>query len=287
MKQKKQTINLLISFFVILVILTSLTFVLMFRNITQDSYSAWGGLMMWIPAISALITSLVHKDKLKDYGWKPGKMKYLAYSYLVPLLIGIIAYGGAWLFGIIEFYGDEASNYKWVRMLGIETPAPVFAGIISKLVLGSVIISILTLGEEIGWSGFLIPKLLKITSIPVTSVIVGLTWAIWHYPAIIGGLYGYGAPLPLALIGFTLVLIGNSLFTSYFVSKSKSLWPGVIIHTSHNVITMGILFDLTVKSKYAAYFVSESGIITAIVYVVGAMLFYRFQIRKQRTKNEA
>ena len=259
----------------------------MFKNITQGSYEAWGGLMMWIPAISALITSLIHKDSLKNYGWKPGKIKYLAYSYLVPLLIGIVAYGIAWLFGIIEFYGDEASNYKWVRMLGIETPSPVFVGVISKLILGSILISILTLGEEIGWSGFLIPKLLKTKSIPVTSIIVGLIWALWHYPAIIGGIYGYGAPLPLTLIGFTLVLIGNSFFKTYFVSKSKSLWPGVIIHASHNVITMGILFDLTIKSKYAAYFVSESGIITAIIYVIGAILFYRFQMKKQLIKNEA
>ena len=283
MKQK----NLIISFILILVILTTLTFVLMFKNISQGSYDAWGGLMMWIPAISALITSLIHKDSLKNYGWKPGKMKYLAYSYLVPLLIGIVVYGVAWLFGIIEFYGDEASNYKWVKMLGIETPAPALVGVVSKLILGSILISILTLGEEIGWSGFLIPKLLKITSIPVTSIVVGIIWAMWHYPAIIGGIYGYGTPLPLTLIAFTLVLIGNSLFTTYFVSKSKSLWPGVIIHTSHNVFIMGILFDLTVKSKYAAYFVSESGIITAIIYVIGAILFYRFQVKRQLIKNEA
>lgn len=273
--------NSLISFIAILTILTTLTFMLMFRNITQESYGLWGGLMMWVPAISALITSFIHKDSLKNYGWNPGKIKYLAYSYLVPLLVGIIAYGVAWSLGTIEFYGNEASNYKWVRMLGIETPAPVLVGIVSKLVLGSLIISVLALGEEIGWSGFLIPKLLKTFSIPVTAIIAGLIWSIWHYPAIIGGIYGYGVPLPLTLVGFTLVFIGISLFKTYYVSKSKSLWPGVVIHTSHNVITMGILFDLTIKSKYAAYFVSESGIITTVTYVFGAILFYRFQIKRQ------
>ena len=203
MKQK----YLIISFILILVILTTSTFVLMFRNITKDSYDLWGGLMMWVPAISAFITSLIYKDSLKNYGWKPKKIKYLAYSYLLPLLVGITAYSVAWSMGIIEFYGTEASNYKWVKMLGIETPAPVLVGITSKLVLGSLIISVLALGEEIGWSGFLIPKLLKITSIPVTSIIVGLIWSIWHYPAIIGGIYGYDVPLPLTLIGFTLFLL--------------------------------------------------------------------------------
>lgn len=279
--------NSLISFVAILTILTTLTFVLMFRSITKDSYDLWGGLMMWLPAISALITSLIHKDSLKNYGWKPGKLKYLVYSYLVPLLVGIAAYGVAWSLGIIDFYGDEASNYKWVRMLDIETPAPVLVGIASKLILGSLIISVLALGEEIGWSGYLIPKLLKTTSIPVTSIIAGLIWSVWHYPAIIGRIYGYGVPLPLTLIGFTFVLIGVSLFKTYYVSKSKSLWTGVIIHTSHNVITMGILFDLTVKSKYAAYFVSELGIITAVTYVVAATLFYKFQMKRQLIKKEA
>ncbi|MFC2089469.1 type II CAAX prenyl endopeptidase Rce1 family protein [Bacteroidota bacterium] len=40
------------------------------------------------------------------------------------------------------------------------------------------------MGEEIGWSGFLTPKLRKVFSIPLTSVIVGVYWAVWHFPAI-------------------------------------------------------------------------------------------------------
>lgn len=128
-----------------------------------------------------------------------------------------------WITGITEFYGDEVSNYKWSRMIGFETPVPIFIGIISKTILGSLMFAPFILGEEIGWSGFLTSKLLKIASIPTTSVIVGVFWAVWHFSVIIGGEYGYGAPLWIALPGFTLLFIGFSFFRTYFVSKAKSL----------------------------------------------------------------
>lgn len=278
MEQKRQTLKQVITFIAILSISTSVIFISMFSHDAGHMDIAWSALMMWMPAISAFITSLIYKDRIRNYGWRLNKTKYLGYAYLFPIIVGCIAYGLAWILGVIEFYGDEASNYKWVRMLGIDTPASVSIGILSKILLASVITLPFALGEEIGWSGFLTRKLLKLTSISKTSLIVGLYWAVWHYPAIIeGDVYGYGAPLWIALPGFTLVLIGLSFFRSYLVSRSKSLWTGSILHVSHNVITMGIFFDLTFKTKYAAYFVSETGIITGIVYIFAAILFFRIQ----------
>jgi len=281
MEQKNQTLKQVLTFFIIVSVLTAVVFFLMFRDGAGHMNPVWTALMMWMPAVAAIITSLTYKEKFQNFGWKLGKAKYLGYAYFFPILIGLIAYGSAWIFGITEFYGDEACNYKWVRMIGIETPAPVWVGLLSKITLASLITLLFALGEEIGWSGFLTPKLLKITSIPKTSIIVGLYWAVWHYPALIEGeVYGYGAPLWISLPGFTLVLIGLSFFRTFFVSKSKSLWTGTLIHVSHNVITMGIFFDLTVKTEYAAYFVSETGIITGIVYVLAALVFWRIQVKK-------
>ena len=96
------------------------------------------------------------------------------------------------------------------------------------------------LGEEIGWSGYITPKLLKLSSVPATSIIVGLYWAIWHYPAIIGGFYGQGTPLWISLPGFTLVCIGESFVRTFLVLKSKNLWVGTIFHASGDTILMEI-----------------------------------------------
>lgn len=271
--------NQIRTFFVLLTLLTAVVFALMFS--TNPKNMAWGILSMFTPCIAAITTSLIHKEKFKNYGWKFGKAKYLAYAFLVPALIAVIAYGISWILGLTDFFTEGVANYKWSRMIGLDTPAPIWIGILSKTILGSIMFGPFILAEEIGWSGFLTPKLLKLTSIPKTSLIVGLYWALWHYPAIIGGVYGYGTPLWISLPGFTLVILGLSFFRSYFVSKSKSLWTGVLLHISQNLVLVGIFYDFTVKTKTAAYFVSETGIITGVTAIVVAILFWKF-IKKHR-----
>jgi membrane protease YdiL (CAAX protease family) len=237
-------------------------------------------LMMFTPGITAILTSIIYKDKIRDYGWKPGKFLYLGYAYFLPLIISIIAYGLCWLTGVTEFTAEQVMNYKWAKMLGFDLPAPFLAGLLAKMFLGFLTACIPVLGEEIGWSGFLTPKLLKITSVPVTSLIVGVFWAVWHFPAIIGGFYGQGTPLWVALPGFTLVLVGYSFIRTVLVSKSKSLWTGVVLHASGNTILMGIFYEMTVRKDYAAYIVSETGIFTGIVCIAVAIAFWKVMIKK-------
>jgi membrane protease YdiL (CAAX protease family) len=233
-------------------------------------------LMMWTPAIAAGLSAVILKVKLSPYGWRLGKLKYWGYAYLLPVLVALVGYGIMWITGFTEFYTNEVVNYKWARMLGFETPAPFIAGIFSKLFLASILASIFTLGEEIGWSAFLTPRLLERFSIPKTSIIVGLIWSIWHYPAIIGGLYGRLAPLWAALPGFTLVLIGAAFIRTVLIVKSKSFWVGMIVHTSHNVVLMGMFYEMTVKTKLSPILVSESGLFLGVVYVIIGILSWKF-----------
>ena len=108
-------------------------------------------------------------------------------------------------------------------MIGFGFHAPFIIGLLSKMSLGFLLTCIPVPGEEIFWSGFLTPKLLKIFSVPVTSFIVGVFRAVWHYPAIICGFYGQGTPLRVALPSFTICLIGLSFLRAVPVLKSKKL----------------------------------------------------------------
>ncbi|MBN2862195.1 MAG: CPBP family intramembrane metalloprotease [Bacteroidales bacterium] len=264
-------------FLAILAAITTVLFVWMFNDPGNKRSIAM--LMMWVPGISAFLTSLITKESIRSNGWKPGKIKYLGWAYLIPFIIAIVAYGFVWLTGIADFTPDEVKNYRWARFVGFDTPAPFWVGFTAKAVLYTISVSMLTLGEEIGWSGFLTPKLLKLKSIPVTSIIVGITWSVWHFPAIIGGLYGFNAPLWIALPGFSLVLIGNSLIKTTLVAESKSLWPGVLLHSSHNIILMSMFWEMTVKSENTSIWVSETGIITAVVYLITGYLFWKWMYK--------
>ena len=190
-------------------------------------------------------------------------------------MIALIAYGSLWISGLTEFSVGVVVNYNWASMLGFDLPVPFIIGLLSKMLLAFPLIFFAVLGEEIGWSGFLTPKLSKISSVAVTSLIVGGCWAIWHFPAIIGGIYGYGTPLWIALPGFTLVMIGLSFLRTVLRLKSGSLWTGVILHASHNLYAVEIFQNLTVKEGYASYLVFETGIFLGIVYIIVAMIFWK------------
>lgn len=275
METRDAILKQVITFLVITSIISASIYVWMFNG--GGANMAAVSLMMWSPGISAILTSLIYRDRIRNYGWRLGKARLLGYSYILPILVAFIAYGLVWLSGIADFSAEEFGYNRWARMLGLQEPVSFGVAWLLRMSIGMLFTSIFTLGEEIGWSGFLTPKLSRIASVPVTSLIVGGYWAIWHYPAMVAGIYGTGAPLWVALPGFTLVLIGASLVRTVLVSESKSLWTGVILHSSHNMFLMGAFWTLTVHEGYANYLVSESGVFLGITYIIVAVVFWRTQ----------
>jgi len=64
------------------------------------------------------------------------------------------------------------------------------------------------LGEEIGWRGFALPKLLETHSALAASLILGSVWAVWHLPLIlVGDFTAHGSIMPvIAAFAFTWVM---------------------------------------------------------------------------------
>jgi len=278
MESKEEIVKHILTFLAITSAISSGIFFWMFSGAKDNVAAVF--LMMWTPGISAILTSIIFKDKIGGYGWKPRGVRFLVYGYLFPLIVSIVGYGIVWLSGYAEFSPAAVTNYRWARMLGFDLPAPFVIGLLSKMSLGFLVTMVFVLGEEIGWSGFLTPKLLKLSSVPVTSLIVGGYWALWHYPAIIGGLYGTGTPLWVALPGFTLVIGAESLVRTVLISKSQSVWIGTVLHASGNVILMGMFWEMTVHNGYAGYLVSETGVFLGLVYMIIAVLFWHLQRKK-------
>jgi membrane protease YdiL (CAAX protease family) len=283
MEERKDIFIQVVVFLVVTTVLTIGVFVWMFMKAKGSETPRYdvglAFLMMWTPAISAFITSLILRDSIREYGWRPGKLRYLGYAYVLPIVASIVAYGLVWMTGLADITLEGTRNYRWARMLGLQTPVPVVVGLLSKIFLGFILGFVFALGEEIGWSGFLTPKLSKISSVTVTSLIVGGYWAVWHYPAIIGGMYGYNTPLWVSLPGFTMVIIAASFIRTVLRLKSKSMWVGAVLHTSHNLYLMGIFRDITVKEGYADWWVSETGLFMGVVYLVVAIVFWKWQMR--------
>jgi membrane protease YdiL (CAAX protease family) len=81
------------------------------------------------------------------------------------------------------------------------------------------------IGEEIGWRGFALPRLLEKYSALATSLILGSVWAIWHLPLIlVGDFTAYGALMPV---------VASIVFTWVFQNSRGSVLLAILMHASY------------------------------------------------------
>jgi membrane protease YdiL (CAAX protease family) len=96
------------------------------------------------------------------------------------------------------------------------------------------------LGEELGWRGFLLPRLQARYSALVSSIIVGIVWGLWHLPLfMLEGMsptYEMGQAFGVlpALLGYTVFIVVPYaiLFTWLYNNTKGSLLLAFVFHAS-------------------------------------------------------
>lgn len=229
--------------------------------ISAGSLNVKGGMyvigLMWCPGISAIITKLIFQKNLKGLGWKWGKTKYQLTAYFLPILYAFIAYGLIWITGLGKYNGYIPSN------------------LFNFLVMGTLMSCFTALGEEIGWRGFLVPELAKVTSYTKLSLISGIIWSVYHYPVLLFADYNSGTPWWFGLGCFTLMAIGASFIFAWLRLRSGSVWTAMFLHASHNLYIQSYFDQATDDTGITAYISSEFGIALALVISLVAFLFWR------------
>lgn len=261
-----------------------LTFFLSFLSyipiIRSRTGSTRGGIfiitLMWSPGLAALITQLITRGSLRDLGWTLGSIHWLGIALLLPLVYALPVYAFTWLTGLGKFPDPSrlaklAEKYSSTR--------PVITILIFLLVSLTVDMAgplISALGEEIGWRGFLVPELIKMTSFTQTALISGIIWAIWHMPAIFLADYrNRNIPVVYSVACFTVMIIAISFPFAWLTLKSGSLWPAVLLHACHNQFIQGIFDKLTGKTKLTPYITGEFGGGLALTGLIAAYVFLR------------
>jgi len=107
----------------------------------------------------------------------------------------------------------------------------------------SLVLSTITgaMGEELGWRGFLLPRLQQRFDALTSSLIVGVVWALWHLPLWL--LPGYGW-VEFPYLAFALVAISTSVLMTWVLNNTNgSLVMASIIHLMMNygLCVVGIL----------------------------------------------
>jgi membrane protease YdiL (CAAX protease family) len=138
------------------------------------------------------------------------------------------------------------------------------------------------LGEEIGWRGFLFPQLRVRYSFPAATLITGLIWALWHFAVIVQGAYldAPRVPLLVALLLFTIGIVGQSFIYSWLRERSGSIWPAVCVHATFNWFTQRVMAIVLQPNPKTPLAVGEMSVGFAIMGALIAVLFWPGPQRK-------
>jgi uncharacterized protein len=100
------------------------------------------------------------------------------------------------------------------------------------------VVQIITSGtEEIGWRGYLTEKLLPGRDFWDTGWLVGIVWAVWHFPVLIIMFMQQGmvhVQILGSLIGFTMGIIAMSILHAWFYELTRQVSLNIFIHALFN-----------------------------------------------------
>ena len=243
---------------------------------TRAADGAYTSALMWCPAVGALFTCKRLGRPLASLGWQWGQTRYQVLSYLIPVGYSTVIYSIAWWTGIAAVNPLQSAD-AYTAFFGLGPISRAFGIALHFLVVATVGVienCATTLGEEIGWRGFLVPELARRYSFTATAVLSGAIWAAWHVPIIVFAGYNAGT----GWYGLAVVfanMIGLCFVLTWLRLKSGSLWTGVILHASSNHFIQHFFDPMTAYTGRAKYILGEFGIGFTLVVALLAAYFWR------------
>ncbi|MFC1976036.1 CPBP family intramembrane glutamic endopeptidase [Chloroflexota bacterium] len=193
-------------------------------------------LAMWGPGIAAIVATLTSGGSFRNLNLRRlGPKRFYLWAWLLFPILTIVSSVVTVLFGIGEF----DPNFTMINdtLPASETLNPTFivaAQVGVALTIAPLFNTLFAMGEELGWRGFLLPKLLPLgqwKAILISNII----WGLWHAPVIVQGLNYPGYPIAgiFMMVVFTLLL--GTIF-SWLYLNTKSPWTPALAHGSVNAI---------------------------------------------------
>jgi membrane protease YdiL (CAAX protease family) len=181
-----------------------------------EQYMMLVGLGAFGPAAAAMIAARIEgtgvRALLRQLGtWRVGARWYLA-AFLLPGAIFVVAAAAY-----------NALGHTEPLLYPPNQPAFVAAAIVFPF------------GEEIGWRGFALPRLIARFGPLAASFIIGVLWTFWHIPMLT--LQGVSPWLYFAFVPF--MVGGSVLFTWIYRHTRGSLLLAVLVHVGAHLNNPG------------------------------------------------
>jgi membrane protease YdiL (CAAX protease family) len=237
----------------------------------SGGYALFTTALMWAPGVAALIVT-ARRRSIGTLGWEWPATRYLLLGFAIPVLYAGLAYVTLWVTGLVPF--DPATTTELAGKMGFSALPQPMAVLTAAAVMGSLGLAnylLPALGEEIGWRGYLTPRLTAQHGFVGGTMLTGLLWAVWHYPLFFMNNAPSVAMLrPLAL--FTIMVVGISFPYGWLRLRSGSVWPAVLFHAAHNLWIQRLLTPSTGASTRTDLLVDETGLALAVTAALTALV---------------
>jgi membrane protease YdiL (CAAX protease family) len=149
------------------------------------------------------------------------------------------------------------------------------------IAIGFIVGSLFAVGEEIGWRGYMLPRM---TGFPLLSamLIVGFLHGVWHLPLLMTTDYYHAGSLVIVVPLFLITLTLAGVFYGYLRVWSGSVWP---VALAHGAVNSGWNFtnDLSTNKSplVSEYIGGESGLMMIAGLLVIAAVIARYMKRNK------
>jgi membrane protease YdiL (CAAX protease family) len=230
-------------------------------------------LSVLVPTVAVVILTFAmtprgsRREVWRSFGLGRAGLRVWPAAIVLPFILCEAAYGTAILIGVGRLDVDLAeATSSWA----INTALSALIG------------TVLILGEEIGWRGYLLPRMQQLTGDRRRgALLTGFAHGCFHLPLILlattydtDGSRWVAAPMAVA------VVTAGGVFYAWVRDRAGTVWPVAIAHNTVNVVfEKGSIAVAATSGSSVAHVAGETGWATLIVVVIlAAVLLRRAQV---------
>jgi len=238
------------------------------------------GAQMLIPALIAAAFRAFRKEGFKQTGLALGKKRYYLIGFGLTVGYLTLSFGLSALTPWLTLDGQLSKFQQMIDLLTAQTgqAAPfgkeTFAALMALqvVILGAILGLPAYWGEEYGWRGYLLPKLLGLGKTKAIAL-HGVIWGLWHAPIIAMG-YNYpGHPL-LGILGMTAFCVLMGAVYAWLYYASGSIFVPCL---AHGFLNQGAAYGFMFVSGYHVLLGGPLGLIGLAVLAALVALLARFK----------
>lgn len=199
-------------------------------------------LSMFLPAVSVLVVSSAMKERPR-VNWDLLPLRYLPVAiFLIPVVLHAVMLpvevtleGGVHWQDWLTPQADGLYHTPASRGWGALALPGLVVHIGLNAVFGLIANSFMAFFEEIGWRGWLLPRLADRMEARSAVVLTSLIWAFWHVPFQVSGIQHIDGVSPVQLAtGFPFGIVAAGLVLGWLWLRTESIWLVALGHGALN-----------------------------------------------------